>query len=51
MANAFIALSKTAYESLNVEKHEALIEPAKDKLIVISKADKGNTLVIQNIDN
>ena len=51
MSDEFIELSKKAYDNLSDEEREALIELAKDKSIVISKADKGNAVVIQNIDD
>ena len=48
MADEFIELSKQAHQNLSQEEHEALVELAKDKSIVISKADKGNAVVIQD---
>ncbi len=44
----FIKLSKEAYDNLSNEEREALIVLSKDKSIVITKADKGNAVVIQN---
>jgi hypothetical protein len=49
MADEFIKLSKQSQESLSDEEREALLELAKDKTIVISKADKGNAVVIQDL--
>ncbi len=37
--------------SLTDEQHTALKELAHDKTIVVTKADKGNTVVIQNVDD
>ena len=48
MADEFIGLSKEAYDNLSDEEREAIVELSKDKSIVISKADKGNAVVIQN---
>ena len=44
----FLELSKNAIDSLTEEEHEALKELSKDETIIISKADKGNAVVIQN---
>ncbi len=49
MSSEFIKLSKKAMDNLNEEEHEALVKLAKDPNIVISKADKGNAVVIQNV--
>jgi hypothetical protein len=49
MADEFIKLSKQAQDNLSDEEREALLELAKDKTIVISKADKGNAVVIQDL--
>jgi hypothetical protein len=35
-------------DNLNEEEHEALKQLAKDESIIISKADKGNAIVIQD---
>ena len=43
-------LSKRALDSLNDEEHNALKTLSEDKSIVISKADKGNAVVIQDIE-
>jgi hypothetical protein len=48
MSDEFISLSKKAQDSLEPDEHEALINLAKDKSIVITKADKGNAVVIEN---
>jgi hypothetical protein len=47
----FIKLSKEAYDNLSYEEREALIVISKDKSIVITKADKGNAVVIKNRSN
>jgi hypothetical protein len=49
MAFEFIELSKNATDSLTDTEHKALEELAKDKSIVITKADKGNAVVIQDL--
>lgn len=49
MATEFIQLSKRSIDSLTDEEHEALELLAKDKSIVITKADKGNAVVIQDL--
>ena len=48
MAFEFIELSRDAKDNLTDQEHRALEELAKDKSIIISKADKGNAVVIQN---
>ncbi len=48
MTYDFLELSKKALDSLNDEEHNALKSLSKDQTIVISKADKGNAVVIQN---
>lgn len=50
MAFEFIELSKKARDSLTDEEHEALLELSKDKSIIITKADKGNAVVIQDVE-
>ena len=50
MTYEFLELSKRALDSLNVEEHNALKTLAEDKTIVITKADKGNAVVIQDIE-
>ena len=40
---------KNSIDNLNEEEYKALSELAKDRSIVISKADKGNDDVIQNV--
>ena len=47
----FLELSKRALDSLNDDEHNALKSLSQDKTIVISKADKGNAVVIQDIDS
>ena len=44
----FIKLAKTCFDSIDNDELAALISLAKDKSIIISKADKGNVLVIQD---
>jgi hypothetical protein len=44
----FIQLSKGAYNNLSVDEKAALINLSKDKTIVVSKADKGNAVIIQD---
>ena len=48
LATKFIELSKIARDNLNDGEHKALEELSKDNTIVITKADKGNAVVIQN---
>jgi hypothetical protein len=48
MATEFIELSKTARDNLTDAEHKALEELSKDQSIIITKADKGNAVVIQN---
>ena len=48
MATEFIELSKEARDNLTDAEHKALENLAKDDTIIISKADKGNAVVIQN---
>jgi len=50
MATEFIQLSK-ALDSLTSEEHQALTELTTDKSIVITKADKGNAVVIQDLED
>jgi hypothetical protein len=45
-ADEFLEISKKAYENLSDEEYEAITELAKNKSLVISKADKGNAVVI-----
>jgi hypothetical protein len=47
----FIELSKKAYDNLSEEEKRALEDLGKDKSIIISKADKGNAVVIQNVND
>jgi len=49
MTYEFLELSKMAIDSLTDEEHTALKSLSEDKTIVISKADKGNAVVIQDI--
>jgi hypothetical protein len=51
MSTEFIELSKKAMDNLSEEEHAALTELAKDKTIVITKADKGNAVVIQDVSD
>ena len=51
MTYEFIELSKGAIDSLSDEEHRALKNLATDKSIVITKADKGNAVVIQDVDS
>ena len=46
MAFDYVELSKQAKDSLTDEEHKALEELSKDKRIIISKVDKGNSVVI-----
>ena len=50
MTYEFLELSKKALDSLSDEEHKALKSLSEDKTIVISKADKGNAVVIQDIE-
>lgn len=49
MAFEFVNLSKRAIDNLSVDERQALNNLSKNKSIVITKADKGNAVVIQNI--
>lgn len=51
MAFEFIELSKEATDHLTDEERKALEELAKDKTIIITKADKGNAVVIQDVED
>ena len=51
MADEFIELSKISYDNLTREERTALVDLSKDKSIVITKADKGNAVVIQNVED
>jgi len=51
MASEFIQLSKKAMDNLTSEEHTALKALATDKSIVITKADKGNAVVIQDLSD
>ena len=44
-------LSKRSTDNLSDEQHAAIEHLAKDKTIVVTKADKGNAVVVQNIDD
>ncbi len=48
MCDEFIKLSKDSYDHLDEDEREALTNLARDTSIVISKADKGNAVVIQD---
>lgn len=47
-SDEFIKLSKNPDDNLTSSEHETLINLAKDKSIIISKADKGNAVKVQN---
>ena len=47
----FLEMSKQSLDSLTDAEHQALKELAADKTIVISKAGKGNAVVIQDIND
>ena len=49
MSFEFIALANKSEDNLNEKEHQALNNLAKDKTIVVSKADKGNTVAIQDL--
>ncbi len=48
-SDEFIGLSKKADDNLSLEEKKALVELAKDKSIVISKADKGNAVMVRRL--
>jgi len=48
LAFEFIEVSKNAIDNLSDIEHQALEKLSKDKTIIITKADKGNAVVIQN---
>jgi len=50
MTYEFLELSKTSFDSLTDEEHAALKLLTLDKSIVITKADKGNAVVIQDLE-
>ena len=50
MAFEFVKLSKRARYNLIDEERIALEKLASDKTIVITKADKGNSVVIQDVE-
>jgi len=50
MTYEFLELSKTSFDSLTDEEHVALKALTQDKSIVITKADKGNAVVIQDLE-
>jgi hypothetical protein len=50
MTYEFLELSKSSFDSLSDEEHATLKALAHDKSIVITKADKGNAVVIQDIE-
>ena len=50
MTYEFLELSKTSFDSLTDEEHAALKALTQDKSIVITKADKGNAVVIQDLE-
>ena len=51
MAFEFIKLSQTAIDNLTPDERTELINLSKRKDIIISKADKGNAVVIQKIED
>ena len=51
MAFEFVELSKQAIDNLTYEERAALENLSKNKNIVISKADKGNAVVIQDFED
>ncbi len=51
MAFEFIELSKNTKDNLTDAEHSALNLLAKDKSIIITKADKGNAVVIQDLSD
>ena len=51
MAFEFLELSKRAIDNLNPVEREALEQLSKNKNIIISKVDKGNAVVIQNVSD
>ena len=48
MASEFIKISEQASDNLTSDERAALINLSKNKDIVVTKADKGNAVVIQN---
>ena len=50
LAIEFIELSKQTFDNLTDEEHQALKTLSQDKTIVISKADKDNAKVIQDLE-
>ena len=50
MTYEFLELSKTSFDSLMDEEHVALKALTQDKSIVITKADKCNAVVIQDLE-
>jgi hypothetical protein len=48
MAFEFIEISKQATDNLTCDERQALINLSKNEDIVVTKADKGNAVVIQN---
>ncbi len=51
LSSEFYLLCKKSLDNLQREEHDALVELAKDRMIVISKADKGAAVVVQNIED
>jgi hypothetical protein len=51
MSSEFNELAKWSTDDLSHEQHAAIEHLAKDKTIVVTKADKGNAVVVQNIDD
>jgi hypothetical protein len=51
LSSEFYLLYKKSRDNLQREEHDALVELAKDRMIVISKADKGADVAVQNIED
>jgi hypothetical protein len=46
--NDFLDMAETAHDNLSKKERASLVDLSKDKSIIVSKADKGNAVVIQN---
>jgi len=51
LSSEFDLLCKKSQDNLQREEHDALVELAKDRMIVISKADKGAAVAVKNIED
>ena len=51
LSSEFYLLCKKSLDNLQREEHDALVELAKDRMIVISKAHKGATMAVKNIED